>query len=160
MFSGPEIVAALVTELVKGQSLRAFAGAAVPIQQVAVWGAQIAHALAAVHAESIVHSDIKPENVMLRDDGYIKILDFGLARDVRLGLSVDDLTLGTVGYMSPEQTRGEAIAIERGQFIIFPNRYRPVRGARGDHRVNMRHGVSRIRSGERYCLGLIFHDAT
>jgi hypothetical protein len=58
------------------------------------------------------------------------------------------------------QTRGEAIAIERGQFIIFPNRYRPVRGARGDHRVNMRHGVSRIRSGERYCLGVIFHDAT
>ena len=100
---------AIVTELVKGQSLRAFAGAAVPIQQVAVWGAQIAHALAAAHAESIVHSDIKPENVMLRDDGYIKILDFGLARDVGLGLSVDNLTLGTVGYMSPEQTRGEAL---------------------------------------------------
>jgi hypothetical protein len=58
------------------------------------------------------------------------------------------------------QTRGEAVAIEQGQFIIFPNRYRPVRGARGDHRVNMRHGVSRLRSGERYCLGLIFHDAT
>lgn len=57
------------------------------------------------------------------------------------------------------QTRGEAIAIERGQFILFPNRYRPVRGARGDHRVNMRHGVSRLRSGERYCLGIIFHDA-
>jgi hypothetical protein len=57
------------------------------------------------------------------------------------------------------QTRGEAISIEQGQFIIFPNRYRPVRGARGDYRVNMRHGVSRLRSGERYCLGLIFHDA-
>jgi hypothetical protein len=58
------------------------------------------------------------------------------------------------------QTRGEAVAIEQGQFIIFPNRYRPVRGARGDYRVNMRHGVSRLRSGERYCLGVIFHDAT
>ena len=58
------------------------------------------------------------------------------------------------------QTRGEAITIEQGQFIIFPNRYRPVRGARGDYRVNMRHGVSRLRSGERYCLGVIFHDAT
>jgi hypothetical protein len=58
------------------------------------------------------------------------------------------------------QTRGEAITIERGQFILFPNRYRPVKGARGDHRVNMRHGVSRLRSGERYCLGLIFHDAS
>lgn len=57
------------------------------------------------------------------------------------------------------QTRAEAITIERGQFIIFPNRLRPVSGTRGDYRVNMRHGVSRLRSGIRYCLGIIFHDA-
>jgi uncharacterized protein len=57
------------------------------------------------------------------------------------------------------QTRGEAITIEQGQFIIFPNRYRPIRGTRGDYRVNIKHGVSRLRSGNRYCLGLIFHDA-
>ena len=57
------------------------------------------------------------------------------------------------------QTRGEAITIDQGQFIIFPNRYRPVQGTRGDYRVVMRHGLSRLRSGERYCLGLIFHDA-
>jgi hypothetical protein len=57
------------------------------------------------------------------------------------------------------QTRAEAITIERGQFIIFPNRWRPVSGTRGDYRVNMRHGVSRLRSGRRYCLGIIFHDA-
>lgn len=57
------------------------------------------------------------------------------------------------------QTRGEAITVEQGQFIIFPNRYRPVGGSHGDYRVNMRHGVSRLRSGERYCLGVIFHDA-
>ena len=57
------------------------------------------------------------------------------------------------------QTRGEAITIEQGRFVIFPNRYRPVQGTRGDYRVNMKHGVSRLRSGRRYCLGLIFHDA-
>jgi hypothetical protein len=57
------------------------------------------------------------------------------------------------------QTRAEAITIERGQFVIFPNRWRPVSGTRGDYRVNMRHGVSRLRSGRRYCLGIIFHDA-
>ncbi len=57
------------------------------------------------------------------------------------------------------QTRGEAITIEQGQFVLFPNRYRPVQGTRGDYRVNMKHGISRLRSGERYCLGLIFHDA-
>jgi len=57
------------------------------------------------------------------------------------------------------QTRGEAVTIEQGQFVIFPNRYRPVQGTRGYTRVNLKHGVSRLRSGERYCLGLIFHDA-
>lgn len=57
------------------------------------------------------------------------------------------------------QTRGEAITVEQGRFVIFPNRYRPVSGARGDYRVNMKHGVSRLRSGQRCCLGLIFHDA-
>lgn len=100
---------AIVTELVKGKSLRSFTGTPVPIEQVAGWGAQIAHSLVAAHAESIVHSDIKPENVMVRDDGYLKILDFGLARSMGLRLRMNDLTLGTVGYMSPEQTRGEAL---------------------------------------------------
>ncbi|MFY9554315.1 MAG: 2OG-Fe(II) oxygenase [Blastocatellia bacterium] len=57
------------------------------------------------------------------------------------------------------QTRGEAVRIERGKFIIFANRWRPVAGTRGDYRVNIRHGVSRLRSGERYTLGLIFHNA-
>src|SRR5262245_30338874 len=57
------------------------------------------------------------------------------------------------------QTRGEAVTLEQGRSIIFPTRSAPVRGARGDYRVNMRHCVSRIRSGERYCLGVIFHDA-
>lgn len=57
------------------------------------------------------------------------------------------------------QTRGEAVTINQGQFIVFPNRYRPVRGTRGDYRVNMRHGVSRLRSGSRYSLGIIFHNA-
>ena len=57
------------------------------------------------------------------------------------------------------QTRGEAVTIERGQFIVFANRWRPIAGTRGNYRVNMRHGVSRLKSGERYSLGLIFHNA-
>ncbi len=57
------------------------------------------------------------------------------------------------------QSRGEAIALGQGEGIVFPNRYRPVAGARGDYRVNVRHGVSTIRSGTRYALGIIFHDA-
>jgi hypothetical protein len=57
------------------------------------------------------------------------------------------------------QSRGEAIALDAGEGIIFANRYRPVAGTRGFHRVNMRHGVSTITSGIRYALGIIFHDA-
>jgi uncharacterized protein len=58
------------------------------------------------------------------------------------------------------QSRGEAIATEQGEIIIFATRARPAAGARGYHRLQMRHGVSRIRSGQRYALGIIFHNAT
>lgn len=57
------------------------------------------------------------------------------------------------------QSRGEAIAIGQGEAVIFTTRDRPVAGSRGFHRVNVRHGVSRIRSGKRLTLGIIFHDA-
>jgi uncharacterized protein len=57
------------------------------------------------------------------------------------------------------QSAGEALTPDRGDLVIFTTRTRPVRGARGVHRVNVRHGLSRVRSGERYALGVIFHDA-
>lgn len=57
------------------------------------------------------------------------------------------------------QSRGEAIALALGEAVIFPVRHRPVRGTRGVYRVTLRHGVSRVRSGIRQTLGIIFHDA-
>jgi uncharacterized protein len=57
------------------------------------------------------------------------------------------------------QTRGEAIVLDQGEALIFPNRIRPVPGARGFRRVNVRHGISTLRSGRRFSLGIIFHDA-
>jgi len=57
------------------------------------------------------------------------------------------------------QSVGEAIVGRRGELLVFTNRIRPARGARGFHCVNVRHGVSRVRSGTRYTLGIIFHDA-
>ena len=57
------------------------------------------------------------------------------------------------------QSRGESIATEQGELVIFTTRERPVRGARGWFRAAMRHGVSRVHSGTRYTLGVIFHDA-
>jgi uncharacterized protein len=57
------------------------------------------------------------------------------------------------------QSRGQAIALDCGEGIIFANRYRPAAGAKGFHRVNLRHGVSTVKSGVRYAMGVIFHDA-
>jgi uncharacterized protein len=58
------------------------------------------------------------------------------------------------------QSRAEVVTLGLGQGVIFPVHHRPVRGTRGIYRVNMRHGVSRLRSGSRHTLGIIFHDAT
>ncbi|MBM4265028.1 MAG: hypothetical protein FJ144_00210 [Deltaproteobacteria bacterium] len=57
------------------------------------------------------------------------------------------------------QSRGEAIVLERGEGLVFPCRERPIEGARGAYRARVRHGVSTLRSGERFTLGIIFHDA-
>jgi hypothetical protein len=58
------------------------------------------------------------------------------------------------------QSRAEVVPLGQGDAVVFPVRERPVRGGRGDYRVQMRHGVSRVRAGLRFTLGIIFHDAT
>jgi uncharacterized protein len=57
------------------------------------------------------------------------------------------------------QSRAQVVPLRKGDAVVFAVRHRPVRGARGAYRVNLRHGVSRVRSGERYTAGIIFHDA-
>ncbi len=57
------------------------------------------------------------------------------------------------------QSRAEVVPLKQGEGVIFPVHHRPVAGTRGAYRVNMRHGVSRLRSGHRHTLGVIFHDA-
>ena len=102
---------AIAMELVEGRSLRRFCGKPVGIPQAIQWGRQTAQALAAAHQRHIVHRDVKPENLMVRDDGILKVLDFGLAGhagDEEQRKSTHSLKFaGTLHYMSPEQTRGE-----------------------------------------------------
>ena len=57
------------------------------------------------------------------------------------------------------QSRAEIVSLTQGEAVIFPVHHRPVQGTRGTYRVNMRHGVSRLRAGRRHTLGIIFHDA-
>jgi uncharacterized protein len=58
------------------------------------------------------------------------------------------------------QSRPEVVPLQQGDAVVFAVHHRPVRGAHGIYRVNMRHGVSRIRNGHRHTVGIIFHDAT
>jgi predicted ATPase len=110
----------LVMEWVEGRTLRELMGPTLCPKEVARLGRQVARALRAVHAREIVHRDIKPANVMVRDeDGYVKVLDFGLARLLPSGPAAGPtpaaaptepgLLVGTLPYMSPEQARGEAV---------------------------------------------------
>ncbi|MGH6664436.1 MAG: 2OG-Fe(II) oxygenase, partial [Pseudolabrys sp.] len=57
------------------------------------------------------------------------------------------------------QSRAEVVPLRQGDAVIFPVNFRPVKGTRGDYQVKLRHGVSRIRSGQRQTAGVIFHDA-
>ena len=107
-----EGIAAIVMELVEGSSLATLRNAPVALEKVLAIGSQIAQALAAAHAHGIVHGDIKPENIVQRHDGYIKVLDFGLAhRVIAGGMSAARAPGlgGTMRYMSPEQARGESL---------------------------------------------------
>jgi tetratricopeptide (TPR) repeat protein len=107
----------IVMELVEGRTLRALAGQGLPVERLALLFGQVARALGAAHAAGVVHRDIKPENLMVRDDGYVKVLDFGLARRLPTGLGGEatgpgtdpGTVLGTPHYMSPEQARSEAL---------------------------------------------------
>ncbi len=109
----------IVMELVEGRTLRILIDEGSSLDALAQLGSQMAKALGAAHAAGITHRDIKPENIMVRDDGYVKVLDFGLARLVPTAMDAEAATLqytqpgsllGSVRYMSPEQARGESVS--------------------------------------------------
>jgi serine/threonine protein kinase len=106
----------IAMEYVEGRTLRELAGGRLKLKEVLSVVAQAAEALAAAHRAGVVHRDVKPENVMVRADGYVKVLDFGLAK--LLEQSADDgapaetqagTVMGTLAYMSPEQAAGEPL---------------------------------------------------
>jgi serine/threonine protein kinase len=104
----------MVTEYVEGQTLRQRMQTPLPIEEAIDIALQVGKRAGRAHARGIVHRDVKPENVMLRPDGYVKVLDFGLAKlgegpstDLRsTPITTPGIVMGTPRYMSPEQARG------------------------------------------------------
>ena len=96
----------IAMEFIDGETLRDRKNN-ISLKQTIDIGIQIAEALSAAHEKGIVHRDIKPENVMLRKDGLVQIMDFGLAKLQGVSrLTREGNTVGTMGYMSPEQVQG------------------------------------------------------
>jgi predicted ATPase len=132
----------IAMELVEGDLLRDLMDAArLPLNRVIAIAAQVAEGLARAHESGVVHRDLKPENLMISRDGFVKILDFGLAKlaappaegladaAARAGrATTEGLILGTIDYMSPEQARGEPVDFRSDQFSLGSLVYEMVTG--------------------------------
>jgi formylglycine-generating enzyme required for sulfatase activity/predicted Ser/Thr protein kinase len=129
----------MAMEYVEGQTLRERTiGRAMSIDEALDIAIQIASALASAHGQGIIHRDIKPDNVMLRPDGYVKVLDFGLAKltatsstDATMPVHTNTgVVMGTVHYMSPEQLRAEPVDARSDVFSLGVLMYELVAGRR------------------------------
>ncbi len=129
----------IAMELIEGSTLRQLAAQGLPLSRIVGIARQVAEALAVAHGAQIIHRDIKPDNVMVRPDGYVKLLDFGLARaqpnqfgagstDAGRSSTEAGLILGTIGYMAPEQARGESVSAEADVFSLGVLLYELVTG--------------------------------
>jgi TolB-like protein/Flp pilus assembly protein TadD len=137
----------VVLELLAGKTLREhLSAAAMPARKAVDYASQIAHGLAAAHDRGIVHRDLKPENVFITTEGTVKLLDFGLAtygaalvldktdRATASILTEAGMVLGTVGYMSPEQVRGQTVDHRSDIFAFGAVVYEMLAGARAFRR--------------------------
>jgi predicted ATPase/serine/threonine protein kinase len=137
----------IAMELVEGKTLRELLRSSLlPMRKAIEIAAQIAEGLTKAHEAGITHRDLKPENLMVSHDGFVKILDFGLAKLASSGGGRSDihnlstpqtssgLVLGTVGYMSPEQVRGEGLDFRSDQFALGLVLYEMVTGTRAFQR--------------------------
>ena len=160
----------IAMELVEGKTLRQVLDAgALPLRKFLSIAAQIADGLARAHAAGVVHRDLKPENLMITRDGYVKVLDFGLAKLARADFEASPglehptrtwateagVVLGTVGYMSPEQATGRPVDFRSDQFSFGSILYEMAAGRRAFDRPTGPQTLSAIIETEPEALPLV-----
>jgi serine/threonine protein kinase len=149
----------IAMELVEGKTVREILhGGPLPLRRLLSLAAQISDGLAKAHAAGIVHRDLKPENLMVTKDGFVKILDFGLAKLALAGFETAEnqnaptvtratepgTVLGTVGYMSPEQASGHPVDFRSDQFSLGAILYEMAAGKRAFERATAVQTLSAI----------------
>jgi eukaryotic-like serine/threonine-protein kinase len=137
----------IVMEFVEGQTLKEKMRGMTQKQAIET-GMQIADGLAAAHEKGIVHRDIKPENIMVRKDGIVQIMDFGLAKLQGVSrLTKEGSTVGTAGYMSPEQVQGHDVDHRSDIFSLGVLLYEMLTGElpfRGVHETAMQYEIVNV----------------
>ena len=164
----------IVLEYVEGETLkeRIRRQGRLPVAEAVAYAIEIARALGAAHARHIVHRDVKPQNVLIDEEGSAKVTDFGIARThEEEGLTADGRVLGTTDYVSPEQALGQPVTGQSDLYSLGIVLYEMVTGEvpfRGDNQVAvaMKHvreqlpDVQRVRPGVSSALAAVIDRAT
>ncbi|MDQ4122781.1 MAG: protein kinase [Acidobacteriota bacterium] len=148
----------IATEFIEGKTVRELISENIKLKEILSIAAQTAEALAAAHSAGIVHRDIKPENIMVRADGYVKVLDFGLAKltetsksgspDHSIHQTQAGIVMGTLAYMSPEQAAGDSVDERTDIWSLGVVLYEMATGKKPFSGGNQRDAVNQILMGE------------